>query len=103
LFTRIKSYMESFRNPPADFYKELMSAETSLYASSTPNTYNPDTLAVRKGGLRIYDKMRKDDTIRACLSLKKYAVLSTGWSVDPAIEEEKDEGINKEVAKIYRE
>jgi len=100
LFTRIKSYMESFRNPPADFYKELMSAETSLYASSTPNTYNPDTLAVRKGGLRIYDKMRKDDTIRACLSLKKYAVLSTGWSVDPAIEEEKDEGINKEVAKF---
>ena len=80
--------------PTIDDFKEVMAADTLLYPYYAPVAYNPDQLANRKGGLFIYDKMRRDDAIRACLGLKKYAVLSSGWTITPYSKEDED----KEVA-----
>ena len=44
--------------------------------------YNPDELVGRRG-LSIYSKMLTDDQVKAALTLKKHAVLSTGWDVTP--------------------
>ena len=43
--------------------------------------YNPDDLASIKGGLRIYKKMGKDEQIKACLALKKAAIIGRGWEI----------------------
>ena len=52
-------------------------------------TYNPDDL-VGKKGLEIYKKMRIDDQIKAVLTMKKMAMLSTGWDVHSASQEPDD-------------
>lgn len=46
----------------------------------TPSPYNPDDLVQRKG-IKIYRKMAQDEQVKAALSAKKYAVLSTGYEV----------------------
>lgn len=61
---------------------ELMPRD-SIFFSFMHTPFNPDVLVGKKGGLLIYEKMRQDDTIKACLNLKKYAVLSSGWTVEP--------------------
>ena len=43
--------------------------------------YNPDELAAKKGGLKIYKKMREDDQVKAALHLKKAAILHPGWMI----------------------
>lgn len=43
-------------------------------------SYNPSLLVTKKG-LSIFDKMRQDDQVKAALSFKKHAILSTGWEV----------------------
>ena len=43
--------------------------------------YNPSQLVTRKG-LSVFDKMRNDDQIKACLSFKKQALLSGGWTIN---------------------
>lgn len=50
--------------------------------------YNPSDL-VRVKGLRIFTEMRKDDQIKAAMSFKKLAILSSGWKIVPP--EGKDE------------
>lgn len=42
--------------------------------------YNPSKLVTRQG-LSIFDEMRLDDQVKAALSFKKHAVLSTGWEI----------------------
>jgi len=42
--------------------------------------FNPDEL-VQKKGVKIYRKMAHDEQIKAALSAKKYAVLSTGYEI----------------------
>ena len=64
---------------------ELAASNPSeLYSKWSITQYNPDTLARRKGGLIIYDKMRIDDQVKACLTLKKQAVLASGWDIEPS-------------------
>lgn len=70
-----------------------MSRDTELYWLHGWWPYNPDDLATRKGGIAIYDKMRHDDTIKACLNFKKYAVLSSGWYIEPAEGAEEDDPV----------
>lgn len=41
---------------------------------------NPSPLVALKG-YALFDEMRKDDQIRACLELKKNSILSTGWDI----------------------
>ncbi len=51
--------------------------------------YNPDELVGRRG-LGTYSKMLTDDSVRAAMTLKKHAVLSTGWDVEPASDSAQD-------------
>ena len=44
--------------------------------------YNPDQLAIKKGGLKIYKEMRLDDQAKAALHLKKSAIIHPGWDVE---------------------
>lgn len=57
-------------------------AATSL--SNAIDTFNPDPLTRAKGGLQVYDSMRDDDVVKASLMLKKLAVISPGWDIEPA-------------------
>ena len=54
---------------------EIASSEDNLYLKGTIIPYNPDSLLGRKG-FPIYDQMRIDDQIKACLTLKKFATLA---------------------------
>jgi len=51
-----------------------------MFAGSTMPPYNPDVLVQRKG-LGIFDQMRRDDQVKAALTFKKLAMLSTGWEI----------------------
>lgn len=42
--------------------------------------YNPSILVSRKG-LSIFDDMKRDEQVKACLAFKKAAILSPGWEV----------------------
>jgi hypothetical protein len=44
--------------------------------------YNPDMLALKKGGLKIYHEMRLDDQAKAALHLKKSAIVHPGWKIE---------------------
>lgn len=49
--------------------------------------YNPDLLALKKGGLKVYHEMRLDDQAKAALHLKKSAILHPGWTIECEDEE----------------
>jgi hypothetical protein len=38
---------------------------------------------VGRKGLSIYQKMQTDDAVKAALAMKKHAILSTGWDIEP--------------------
>lgn len=67
-------------------------ASTDSVVSFNFQRFNPDSLVGRKG-LRIYDRMRIDDQVKACMSLKKNAVLQSGWFIEPASDSTQDEEI----------
>lgn len=66
---------------------ELAIADTRRWPSVAQSVqylaYNPDALATAKGGLQIYDKMREDDQVKACLWLTKCAIVGPGWKLMP--------------------
>ena len=53
--------------------------------------YNPDVFVMRKGGLEIYDKMRRDEQVKACQYIKRLSVLCSGWDVESASDQPQDE------------
>ena len=48
------------------------------YGYSSP--YNPSQLVTRKG-LEVFDKMLKDDQVKASITFKKMAAIATGWEI----------------------
>ena len=67
--------------PMVDFAETAWADPTRMWRTADNFiTYNPSILVTRKG-LDIFDKMRQDDQIKAALSFKKHAILSTGWEV----------------------
>jgi len=68
---------------------EIMVADTRLWGAMRFAPYNPDDL-VGKKGLAIYDDMRRDDQVKACLELKKLSILGPGWKIEPGGERRKD-------------
>ena len=50
---------------------------------------NSDELIGRKGQ-RVYRQMLSDDQVKAALTLKKHAILSTGWDIEPASDSAQD-------------
>jgi phage gp29-like protein len=60
--------------------------------------YNPSALVTRKG-LQIFDTMKKDEQVKACLAFKKAAMLTAGWEiVSPG-----DEDSEWEVTQLVRD
>jgi SPP1 gp7 family putative phage head morphogenesis protein len=51
---------------------------------------NPDDDLIGLKGMEVYEKMRRDDQVKAALSFKKSAVLSTGWAIHPASDKKPD-------------
>tara|TARA_R110000803_G_scaffold49530_2_gene103012 strand:- start:1703 stop:4210 length:2508 start_codon:yes stop_codon:yes gene_type:complete len=68
---------------------EIASSEDNLYLKGTIVPYNPDTLLGRKG-FPIYDQMRIDDQVKACLTLKKFATVAPNYEITPASTDEQD-------------
>lgn len=72
---------------------ELASTESAMYAGFNLRAWNPDKLVRLKGGLQVYDEMRLDEQVKACLALKKHAVLASGWTIEPASDSQEDQDI----------
>lgn len=63
---------------------EISFRDPMLYPKASMWTaYNPDIFVQRKGGLEVYDKMRRDEQIKACQWIKRLSVLCSGWDVEP--------------------
>ena len=71
-----------------------VSEVSALYSSLNFGKYNPDDLAGRKG-LRIYEKMTKDEQVKAGIKFKRDAITSRGYFFDLAYA--KDELPEKEI------
>lgn len=66
-----------------------ISSNTWRFGFHQERLLNPDELVGRKGQ-RIYRQMLADDQVKAALSLKKHAILSTGWDIAPASDSSQD-------------
>lgn len=75
--------------------EEDLRGDSSLYANYAELPYNPDVVVKKKGDLSIYDKIRRDDQVKAILSLKKFMVMSSGWDIQAfkGLEDEQAEAI----------
>lgn len=61
--------------------KGIVVIDPSKIMASWLNTpYNPEVLVTRQG-LGIFDKMKRDEQVGACLAFKKAAILAPGWEV----------------------
>lgn len=78
--------------PPDNFNGEVARQLDDIYRQwmYALRKYNPDLLAAKKGGLKIYKDMREDDQVKACLQLKKSAVITPGWDIEGGNEEQVD-------------
>ena len=86
---------------PAGFDKPVSTvSRTSFLSWASFMRYNPDDL-VGKKGLGIYKRMARDEQVKAALSAKKYAVLSTGTTIrPPEVKEEADRELADELARF---
>jgi len=62
---------------------EVSTSRADIFKQLHIVDYNPDSLVGSKG-LKVYDDMRNDDQVKAVLSTKKFARLSTPWDIVPA-------------------
>jgi len=84
-----------FKKAPQLQPEDVLSSYTSpYYSKSQIAPYNPDDLVSEKGGLEIYEKMKYDDQVKAVLTMKKHAVLSSGWEITGE-DEKKNEFLKK--------
>ncbi len=73
-----------FASPPALATGEVAVANTRISVNKPVSVvYNPDDLARRRGAYVLYDEMRYDEQVKACLALKVAAVVGPGWRMDP--------------------
>ena len=90
---KVKKYQED-KKP---LMTEISTQTSHLYSGYALMSFNPDDL-VGKKGLQIYAKMMQDDQVKAVLTMKKYARLSTPWYIIPA----SNDPIDKEVADFVK-
>lgn len=81
---RLRAFLQP--TPPTPM-GELAIADTRRWTTtqfiSRLQPYNPDLLARSKGGVKIYDDMRLDPQVKACLWLTKAAITGPGWKLEP--------------------
>ena len=87
LLARFAEKFGARRSPPMGELAQVRGVIGSALAGLLP--YNPDDL-IGKRGYAIYDQMQNDAQVRACMSIKKFAVLSKGWEVHPASDDPRD-------------
>ena len=85
----IDSKGKQYQEPTKPNFNELASSDYGLYAKGDILPYNPDTLVGRRG-FYMYDQMRIDDQVKACLTLKKFATLAPSYQIIPASDDEQD-------------
>lgn len=86
----IKAFVaEELNKPDLDEVSVVGHDRLTLSGFGQTYTFNPDDLVGRKG-LSIYDKMLLDDQIIAIQTIKKEAVLQSGWTIEPVSEEPLD-------------
>lgn len=86
----LTAYKETIKEKE-DFFilkTEILKSDSSMYPGYTERPYNPDVISKKKSSLAIYDEMRRDDQVKAVLSLKKHMTLSHGWTVEGREEDE---------------
>jgi len=76
------------------FGNEISVSESDVYRALSPYGQNNDSV-VRSKGLKIYREMCEDDQIKACLEIRKQALLASKWHIDSANE--------SSIAKQYKE
>ena len=64
-----------------DITGELSFYKSQYYSKSQIAPYNPDGLVTKKGSLGIYQTMLNDEQVKAVLTMKKHAVLASGWKI----------------------
>jgi SPP1 gp7 family putative phage head morphogenesis protein len=88
VWSKVRDYADQKVKRPIQ--GEISASSSELYQKYKITPFNPDDLARRKGGLKVYDEMLKDDQIKALLAIKKKAVTAPGWDIVPASEDPKD-------------
>lgn len=85
----------------------ISTVKSPLYPDSYYAPYNPDALIRKKGGNQavadIYKTMKTDDAVKSALLVKKSMVVSSGWKIEPASEDDEDKQIAEEVEKNLRD
>lgn len=61
-----------------------------LFVDGFEEQVNPSLLVSRQG-IRVFDKMRRDDQVKAAMLLKKHAIISSGWDIQNPKEIEDEE------------
>jgi len=88
--TLTRRILRAFSRKDKPILEEVAAAQSRLASSAFRlAAYSPDSLLTQKG-LSIYDEMQHDAQVRSCLNTKKFAVLSKGWSIQPASDEPED-------------
>lgn len=90
------------RRLPSELSGEILFADPLRLYSGDFLRYNPSVL-VTKHSMRIFDKMRRDDQIKAALTFKKNAVLSSGWEVVSPQDQDEDWEVSELVRENFRE
>ncbi|MCL5105537.1 MAG: DUF935 domain-containing protein [Armatimonadetes bacterium] len=94
IITYFADRLKPRRSPP---FGEIASTRGPLASLASVAPYNPDDL-IGKRGYAVYDQMQRDAQVQACLTIKKFAVLSRGWEVHPASDDPQD----RKVAEFVR-
>lgn len=92
--SRLGSFFPMRTTPLEASKKQLLVGDilvdpSKVFSTWATTPYNPDTL-VTKQGLKIFDTMKLDEQVKACLAFKKAAVLSPGWEINSPGDEEGD-------------
>jgi phage gp29-like protein len=77
------SVNEAFQAPRVELEERVRTPDRRLLEAIGIRPYNPDELVQRKG-LPIYNRMLHDAQVKACISTKLHARLSTPWRIIPA-------------------
>lgn len=83
------TFQKANQETPTPSLGEVGMNESRILKGITFHDFNPDLL-VRTKGLNVYDQMRLDDEVKAALTLKKQAVISPGWDIEPSSEDPRD-------------
>ena len=90
--TKIVDFAEEKDSQTIGIFKiEQLKADSGLYEGYAQTPYNPDIIVQKKGDFSTYDKMRRDDQVKAILWLKKFMILSTGWNINPNKDKEEEQ------------